>query len=297
MRDDAPDVAAARKRATLGVIAQSIGRKPHALLQRPDLLWQQLYNRLQWEPDPLPLLLAPELARRSAPESVPWVRTRTPFRESASLLRTLASQSPGDGRPTFHRAATPGGVRCCACSPDGSWHRFREQRPNIAYLGCDERPTASRSCRPHRPRDRLCVQSGWLVHRLGELGPDAQDLDASGGQARATLFGSGDGVQACAVSPDGSFIVSADRKTLRIWDVAGGLQRAVLAGHTEWVSSIAVSPDSGFVASAEPRQHCEDLGSSQRSGMRSSGGHRYGVAACAYSADGSFIVSGSWTER
>ena len=78
------------------------------LTQHPDLLWQQLYNRLQWERDEgVVRALQAELARRTAIGASPWLRTRTPFRESAVLVRTL----------TGHK----GSVEACGFSPDGRW--------------------------------------------------------------------------------------------------------------------------------------------------------------------------------
>jgi hypothetical protein len=43
------------RRATLEAFERAIDREPHNLQQRPDLLWQQLYNRLQWEHGRAPL--------------------------------------------------------------------------------------------------------------------------------------------------------------------------------------------------------------------------------------------------
>ena len=54
----------------------------HVLTQQPDLLWQQLYNRLQWEGKKVEQTLAPKLAQRSKPSVKPWLRLETPFRES-----------------------------------------------------------------------------------------------------------------------------------------------------------------------------------------------------------------------
>ena len=75
--------------------------------------------------------------------------------------------------------------------------------------------------------------------------------DAAAGRERATLGGHTEGVFACAVSPDGSLIVSASEdKTLKVWDAATGRERATLKGHTELVKACAVSPDGSFIVSA-----------------------------------------------
>ena len=104
-RSRKPDLA--ERRATLEAFARAIRREAHVLSVRPDLLWQQLYNRLQWEDEPVPGVLALELARRSAPAAAPWLRLRTPLRESQSLIRTLAGHTDV--------------VRACAVSPNGSF--------------------------------------------------------------------------------------------------------------------------------------------------------------------------------
>jgi hypothetical protein len=63
----------------------------HVLRRNPELLWQQFYNRLQWEDEPVRAILDPEFERRSAPGASPWLRTRTPVRESETLVRTRAT--------------------------------------------------------------------------------------------------------------------------------------------------------------------------------------------------------------
>ena len=55
----------------------------------------------------------------------------------------------------------------------------------------------------------------------------------------------------CAVSPDGTWIVSASYdNTLKIWDAATGAERATLTGHTGSVNGCAVSPDGTWIVSA-----------------------------------------------
>jgi WD40 repeat protein len=75
-----------------------------------------------------------------------------------------------------------------------------------------------------------------------------------------TLTGHADPVNACTVSPDGSFIVSAagnvmkiyDHKndnTLKIWDFQTGALRFTLSGHIEAVKGCAVSSDCSKIVS------------------------------------------------
>jgi hypothetical protein len=92
--------------AVLAVFRRALAREIHALRRHPDLLWQQLHNRLQWQGDPVLARLEPEFERRSVPGATPWLRTRTRARESEALVRGLQG----------HTAA----VFACAYSPDGT---------------------------------------------------------------------------------------------------------------------------------------------------------------------------------
>ena len=76
-------------KSILQAFFRALRRESHVLTQNPELLWQQLYNRLQWEGEEVKQVLVLELAKRKAPGVKPWVRTRTPFRDSEILLRTL----------------------------------------------------------------------------------------------------------------------------------------------------------------------------------------------------------------
>jgi len=101
------EVELAKERITiLSTFSQALTREAHVLNERPDLLWQQLFNRLQWEEKPIPAILAPEIRLRSATGATPWLRLKSPYRESEMLIRTLEGHKSG--------------VRACACSPDGT---------------------------------------------------------------------------------------------------------------------------------------------------------------------------------
>jgi WD40 repeat protein len=94
-----------RHPAVLEAFARALRREAHILAEQPDLTWQQLHNRLQWEGEAVEDCLAPERERRNVPSARLWFRTRTPFREAAVLVRTLRHE----------------GVRVCALAPNGVW--------------------------------------------------------------------------------------------------------------------------------------------------------------------------------
>ena len=56
----------------LQVFSRALRRESHVLTQHPSLLWQQLYNRLQWEGDEVKHTLTSELERRTMPRAIPW---------------------------------------------------------------------------------------------------------------------------------------------------------------------------------------------------------------------------------
>lgn len=103
----------AERRSALEAFQRTLRRESHVLYERPDLLWQQLYNRLQWEDEPVPRLLAPEFARRSVPGAGPWLHLRTPLRESNALVRSLVHKRVRD--------VDTQRIKDLAISPDGTW--------------------------------------------------------------------------------------------------------------------------------------------------------------------------------
>ncbi len=90
----------------LDAFSLNLIREAHILFQHPELLWQQLYNRLQWVEE-LNQSLLQERTRRSGQNSNPWFRQRFPYRESETQVRTF------DGHSDLVMAA--------AFSFDGRW--------------------------------------------------------------------------------------------------------------------------------------------------------------------------------
>ena len=100
----------ADQRKVLEAFSKDFVREMHNLQERPDIIWQQMYNRLQWtdgpaKDGPVAKVIAPEFDKRTAPKARPWFHLNSRLRESGALIRTLT------GHTNY--------VNSCAFSPDG----------------------------------------------------------------------------------------------------------------------------------------------------------------------------------
>lgn len=77
----------------LAAFSRALHREAYVLRVHPQLTFQQLHNRLQWD-DAAQQPVDHAREARSTPGSTPWLRTRTRFRESDALIRTLAGLNP-----------------------------------------------------------------------------------------------------------------------------------------------------------------------------------------------------------
>ena len=221
----------------LTAYARALRREAHFLTRAPELTWQQLHNRLQWEGDELATRLASERQRRSRPDATPWMRLATPLRESEALQRTLTGHTDT--------------VVSCAFSPDG--HRIVSTSGDHtlklwdADTGAELRTLTGHTegiwCGAFSPDGRRIVSAGH-DHTL-------KLWDADTGAELHTLTGHTKEVVGCAFSPDGRRIVSASGDhTLKLWDADTGVERRTLTGHTDIVDGCAFSPDGRRIVSA-----------------------------------------------
>src|SRR5665647_3077264 len=283
---------------------------PSADLGRfPAFVFQQLYNRLQWHvtEGEAAERMTDEAARRCAPGRPPWLHLRTRQRESEALTRTLAG----------HTAS----VTACAVSPDGTWivsasadqtlkiwdAASGRERATLAdhtdwVLGCAVSPAGT-----------------WIVSAsdddvpedLGEMGPRQHAVDTlkiwdvAGGTLTwpsslalnaAPNPSHSNRVNACAVSPDGTWIVSAaDDHALKTWETASGAERRTLNSYFE-CCDCAVSPDGTWIVSGVALAIAiwdAATGDVRREGYPRGDHHQSGASACAVSPDGTWIVSAS----
>lgn len=107
-----------------------------------------------------------------------------------------------------------------------------------------------------------------------------------------TLSGHKDMVMGCAISPDGSWIVSASSdRTLRIWEAESGEERLTLRGHTSAVNGCAISSDGARIVSASADKTLKVWDGHTGRELQTLFGHTEAVYACAFSPDNSTVVS------
>ena len=216
-RGQVADAGADPRLNMLQACRKALGRETHTLTDRPEILWQQLYNRLQWEEEPVPGLLEPELHRRSAPGAAPWLRTRTRLRESEALRLTLgdhADPSHGLGIPNIFWEAV------CAISPDSQFVVTAKE-----YGTCKIWDAAT-------GRERATLTGHTKTVNACAISPDCSFVvtasdddtcrmwDAATGEDRMSLTGHTDAVHAVVFAPDGRLLVSVgEDSTVRLWGV------------------------------------------------------------------------------
>jgi WD40 repeat protein len=113
---------------------------------------------------------------------------------------------------------------------------------------------------------------------------------------KRTLTGHAFLVTACAISPDGTWLLSASADgTLKIWDAASGELRHTLGDRLGWVTACAISSDGTWLLSAGVTLDVWDAASGRLCNTISTAFsyHSSVVHACAISPDGTWLLSAS----
>lgn len=314
----------AEQRTILESFSHAIGQESHVVLRWPQLLWPQVYNRLQWEDEPIPHVLAPELERRIGQNDHPWLRLRTPLAEPSALVRSFVGHT--------------GRVSACAFSPDGhaivsaSWdntlklwdlstHEVRtlgtsmQQRWNDEEKDAEEfrtnwqafleDPSATLGVDPEEDGDEEeGIASGCKpfgrepsVAHIPNLELDDDDDEHDEGHT--------DAVSACAFSPDGRTILSCSwDNTLKLWEAATGTLRMTMSlitgevvtkpygtEHADYGTCCAFSPDGMMIVVGTGYHSLQlwDVDTGKR--MFALEGHTGEITSVAFSPDGSLLAS------
>jgi len=275
--------------------AGALRQESHNLIERPEILWQQLYNRLQWLVGPkggelLADTLARELKKRSSKEAKLWMNQINRIGESGPLVRTLVGHTSEVNTCSF---CPVDGKILISGSSDGTlriWDVLTGEE--ITVLRGHQTEVLSISISPDGRR----ILSGGADGRLILWDMDTRNTV----KVFEGLFGP---VYCCTFCPiDGNIFVSGNSDgTLRIWDVATGEEIAILRGHQKEghygeVLSCAFSPDGEFLISGSLDDSLRLWDVSTWSEMGTMTSHTAGINTCAFSPDGRLIVSGSWDE-
>jgi WD40 repeat protein/Cdc6-like AAA superfamily ATPase len=293
-----------RQNYILKSLSRALDFELQNLKKWPLLLWQQLYNRLQWETDEVKRLILPEYERRTAvgPGSWewdpawkkyrPWILNNTPIIGSDILIRSMSG----------HKATVTG----CLFTADGRRILSSSSDNSLKFWDAET-------------GEELATITGHTSPQYGGLGvgnislsPDGSFFASQGGDDKLILWNADSGtiiaeiaghsksetwgraIWDYAISPDSMRVVTAgDDKLLKIWNVHNGAELAVLKGHSDRVTDCVFSPDGKMVISASQDNSLRIWDSNSGQHIVTLAGHTNLVHKCAINPDGSLIASAS----
>lgn len=211
---------------------------------------------------------------------------------SGSRDSTLKVWNAKTGQHLATLAGHSYGIEGCTYSPDGRW----------IVSACQELKVWDAET---RQLDTRILDTYGL--KGSEYSPAAPRVLAAPGDRTFGVWDVGTGelvtrivaddswpVTTCAYSPDGSRIVSASGRALRIWDSSSGELLTAFDRHAHFVNACAFSPDGRRVVSSAHEGTALKVWDVERAKpIGTFMGHLFGVEACAFSPDGRRIVSGS----
>ncbi len=304
----------------LQAFASTLRLESHSITRRPNLLWQQFYNRLQWESGAVATSLRSEYVIRTAPNATPWLRSRKPVRESRELVRILGGHSDGISGVAF----TPDGRRLVSTAQGidqtirvwDVWSGAELMRIKTSiYDGADV---------------DVSPDAAWIVSIADGTSSDTKTLQiwdletgaqlvsveaVSRGQCvkcspdghRITVGGTGRPSESVSIdepplvinsinawdisySPDARHFVSAKRNAVLFHDVESG---EVLSRWEINAMSIAYAPGGRIVAAGSFDGSLHLWSVEERQEIAQIQGHEDAVRSLAFSPDGNRIVSAS----
>jgi len=262
-----------------------VGQELHNIQERPDILWQQMYNRLQWVDNekngPVSKVINQELERRIQPGSKPWLKLKNILFESSKTI-VLTLKGHGDS------------INACAFSPNNN---------SILSAGADrtlklwdlDTGKKLKTFKYHDDEVNCCAFSPdgkYIVS--GSQDETLRIWNADTCEETARLEGHQDAVNSCAFSPDGTIIVSgSDDGSVIFWDTRTK-QELEKIDISDAVNSCTFSPDGNIVAAASEdgmltlidSESFEEL--SYTSIMKR-------LNCCAFGPDGEIIVTGGYS--
>jgi WD40 repeat protein/serine/threonine protein kinase len=98
-----------------------------------------------------------------------------------------------------------------------------------------------------------------------------------------------------AFSKDGKYLVAANKRSVRLWDLAGADEQMILSGHQGGVASTAFSPDGKLLASAGKDRTVRIWNPYTGQLLHTVEGFHASVQTVAFSPDGRVLGTGDWS--
>lgn len=275
------------RREALNSLASALRRDADYLAKRPDAVWQQLYNQLQWEPESAAQLVAPELHRRTMPGCPPWFWLRTPSEESA-LVRTLRGPA---GSPlnafVVHQALRM--VVACDSSQDVRVWSLADGRL-LAQYRLPYSVWSVRACALNANGTKMVVvtdrREAIVCDTMTGRGILNLKEEASTRHDMAPYL-------ACAYSPDDALIATGGLGGVHIWDAATGARQGDLTIALDRCKGLAFTSDSSsLLLAAEYTLEHRKLGAPTPSWTAKPTKYAGGFLCCAVSPNGKVLATG-----
>lgn len=251
------------KQKVISAFAQALNRETAILGRYPHLLWQQVYNRLQWADEEVVEALKDTYKQRSQPGAKPWFRLRTLPHESTALIRTFT----GHTEP----------ISACAFSPDGNTILSVSDNYDDNLWLWDAHTGQGRLIQASGRQPACCAFSPdgttfVIGAKFAFEGDGLLIWDARTAQVLTTLLA--DSVDVCAFSTDGTLIVAACGNIIHIIETSAYQEVAVI--------------DTGDWGDMPEDKEGEHLTEKRRSEYRM---YQNEIHACMFSPDGTFILA------
>jgi len=254
---------------------QELGHEQHILKTQPDILWQQMFNRLQWKDEAVKSLVEKESSLRITRKASPWLWLKSAHHESRNLHRTIKCSDM---------------VRKCFFSPEGD--------KIVAQIGFDTTLwdmanfTLIRKIQGFSPI--ISPDGSWLATIIGEPKNAICFWEVNTGRKINEITKIKDEVKSLSISSDGEWIAVNCKSSVRVLEVKTGEEIMVL---NNCVEPSAFSPVGPYLITngGSSRLKIWQIGKTRpiRDLFHE---HTYGVYDCCFSPNGNYMMTSGYDE-